>query len=232
MIKKYILTLQLIILGLIGFGQSTESVKMTEIKRDIGSIHVKVIQFKSLVESPDLPLCRAKILIFKNNIQIDSIVFNEIEAVGGQYGLLTYSGLIKNHIIVSKYGDYDGETIIINAKGEKFITIGGYSFVDNSSGFLFSILDSDLSGFSVFDLNNDKEIFKKVDIEDRPQRFYKTSNNGYLFQAINDETEKITLWEIKFNLDKIIQTDYDINKIKYGELLGLSNYDKISIDCE
>ena len=232
MIKKFVLTFQLIIIGLIVFGQSRESVKMTEIKRDVGNIQVKVIQFKSLIESPDVPICRAKILILKNNIQIDSIVFNEIEAVGGQYGLLAYSELIKNHIIISKYGDYDGETIIINAKGEKFITIGGYSFIDNTSGFLFSILDSDLSGFSVFDLNKDKEIFKKVDIEVRPQKFYKTPNNEYLFQAINDETEKMTLWEIKFDLDKIIPIDYDINKIKDGELLGLSNYDEINIDCK
>ena len=130
-------------------------------------------------------------MILKNNIQIDSIIFNEIEAVGGQYGLLAYSGLIKNHIIISKYGDYDGETIIINAKGEKFITMGGYSFIDNTSGLLFSILDSDLSGFSVFDLNKDKEIFKKVDIDDRPQKFYKTSNNEYLFQRLMIKPRKL-----------------------------------------
>jgi hypothetical protein len=229
------ITLQFLILtiffGLNSFGQSKD-LKETQLKKSIKDIDVFVTQSKSLIESPDIPFCSAKIDIFKNGIKIDSIIFSEIEAVGGNYGLLVNKDFIKNHIVISKFGDYEGKTIIINDKGQKFITIGGYVSIDSETGILFSIYDSDLSGLSVFDLNNDQEIFKIIDIEDRPQEFYKYPNSRFLFSTTNDETGIQSIWEIEVELDRIMQLDLTVNDVKGKELKKLTDYEKIEINCE
>jgi hypothetical protein len=203
-----------------------------EIKKSIKNIDVVITQFKSLNESLEIPFCRAKIEILKSGTKIDSINFSEIEAVGGNYGLIVYDNLVKDHIIISKFGDYDGQTIIVNKKGQKFITVGGYSYFDSTSGLLFSIYDSDLSGLTVFDLNDDKEIFKITDIEDRPQEFYKYPNNRFLFSAINDESEIKSIWEIEFELDRIMQLDLTTQDVRGKELKRLTDYDELDINCE
>jgi hypothetical protein len=221
--------------GINSFGQikSSKDYKETQIKKSINNIDVIITQYKSLIESPDIPYCRAEIDILKNGIKIDSVNFSEIEAVGGHYGLLIYNEKIKNHIVISKFGDYDGKTIIINEKGQKFITIGGCIYVDIKNGLLFSIYNSDLAGFSVFDLNKDKEIFKMIDIDDRPREFYRYSNNRFLYKATsNDETEVESIWEIEFEMDRIIQLDLTNNDINGKQLKKLSDCKENNVQCE
>jgi hypothetical protein len=216
------------------YGQTitTDTFKITKITKKVGDIQVNISQYKCLIQSPDIPYCKSYIEIIKNNKTINSLGFPSIEPVGGDYGFLVYSQLINNHLIISKYGDYDGRTIIINEKGKMFNTIGGYSFIDALNGLLFSIYDSDLSGLSVFDLESDVEIFKLVDIVERPSEFYKDANGRYYFQAINDETEKESIWEIMLNNKKIKKTEININILKDKKLKKLIDYHKINIACE
>jgi hypothetical protein len=229
---KISLTIFLLLLAVFSsFGQQKNSeTKETQIKQSLKNIDVIITQYKSLIESPNVPYCRARIEIFKSGKKIDSIEFSDIEPVGGHYGLLVYNEIIKDHIIISKFGDYDGQTIIINDKGEKFLIIGGCVSVDNA--LLFSIYNSDLAGFSVFDLNEDKEIFKMIDIDDRPREFYKYSNNRFLYKATNDETENESIWEIEFDMDRIMQLDLTVDDVKGTELKKLSDYKEININCE
>ena len=171
--KIFLFCILAISIGTNSFGQNkTSNFKEIQIEKSIKNIDVIITQYKSKIESPNIPYCKAEIEIFKNGIKIDSIYFSEIEPVGGHCGLLVYNEVQQNHIIISKFGDYDGQTIIINARGEKFNTIGGYVSIDYKSGLLFSIYDSDMAGFSVFDLNHDKEVFKMTDIDDRPLVFF------------------------------------------------------------
>ncbi len=208
---------------------NTDIYKINEIIKTIGKINVKVFQYKSKISSPNIPQCKAVIRIFDNNNLIDSIEFSNIDAVGGYYGLLIYPELINNHVVISKYGDYDGRTIIINDKGQKFITIGGYSFLDISEELLFSIYDSDLSGFSVFNFNTDKEIFKMVDMGDRPQKFYK-KNSKYYFLSVNDETGQKIIYEINLKKHKILKGNINVNNDYL--LKEMADYEKIKINCE
>jgi hypothetical protein len=132
--------------------------KITRTIRQIGSMKVIVSQNKSINHTD--PLCTANIRIFKSEKEIDSfeIPADQFDAVGDRYGLLIYEKLLKHHVIISKFGSYDGKTIIINSKGQKFITLGGFCYPDTKKGLLFSVFHSDLSGFSIFDLNTDKEL--------------------------------------------------------------------------
>jgi hypothetical protein len=212
--------------------QDSDSLIISEITKRLDDIRVDIIQYKFLKESPSTSYCKAKVLIYKNERLIDLIRYDYIDPVGSHYGLLAYDSLINNHIVISKYGDYSGETIIINKSGEKFFTIGGYSCFDNSSSLLFSILDSDLSGLSVFDLNTDSEIFKVVDIEDRPSEIFKTDKGQYYFSATNDESGAESIWAIDFDLERIMQIELTKDYFANGPIEMLSDYKEIIINCE
>ncbi len=231
--RKITLLILILFIGLCSYAQNEKSnFKETKTKKSISNIDVIITQYKALIESPEIPYCKAVIEILKNEIKIDSIDFEAIEPVGGDYGLLVYNEQIKKHIIISKFGDYDGESIIINEKGEVFKTIGGRIFADTENGLLFSIYDSDISGFSVFDLNNDKTIFEMTDIEDRPYEFYKFSNNRYIYKANNDESNSESIWEIEFDMDRIMQLDLTDEDLKGKKLNEMIDYKEININCE
>lgn len=204
--------------------------KITRTIKNIDGVKVIISQNKSLSHTD--PLCTANIRIFKNNKQIDSLIISDdqFDAVGDKYGLLVYEEMIKNHVIISKFGSYDGKTIIINSKGKKFITIGGICFLDKKNGLLFSIYHSDLSGFSVFDLNTDKELYSITLDPDRARKFYLLDNRYFVTTDQNDSNpEKI--WEIVLNTKKLIETNINI-KLQAEPLNALTDYKGINISCE
>ncbi len=55
-------------------------------------------------------------------LQIFHFPVDQFDAVGDRYGLFVYKKLMKNHVIISEFGSYEGKTIIINSKGQELIT--------------------------------------------------------------------------------------------------------------
>jgi hypothetical protein len=233
-VYKVYATMLILIFGISIFGQiaKTDTFKITEIKREIGDITVVITQYKTLIESSKTPYCKAFIKTIKQGKEISSLNFSSIEPVGDDYGFFVYSNLIKNHLLISKFGDYDGSTIIINSDGQIFSTIGGNISVDLEAGLVFSIYASDLTGFSVFDLVKDSVIIKMVDIEERPVEFYKSSNANYYFLAKDDETNDESVWEIEFDLERILNVDIDAKMLKDKNLKLLVDYKEVKINCE
>jgi hypothetical protein len=212
---------------------TSDTFKITKITKQIGDIKVNISQYKPLIVSPPYgPYCKAYIEIIKNDKIIDSLGFPDIEPVGGQYGLLVYSELVNDHLIISKYGSYYGLTIIINETGQMFTTIGGYGFIDTLSGLLFSSFASDLPGLSVFNLQSDTELLRLDDIKERPVIFYKGLNDRYFFRAINDYTRKESIWEIMLDKKKIEKADINIKTLQDQQLKQLIDYEKTWVDCE
>ena len=208
-----------------------KTTKVTTIERQINDVKIIVKQIKSLVESSNVPLCKAEIMVYKNNILLDSLKFDAIEALGGCYGFIVYSQLIDNHLIISKYGDYDGRTIVINENGRMVSIVGGNVYYDEESSLLFSIYDSDLSGFSIYDLKSDMLLLEMEDMSARPIGFYK-NNNSFYIQTIDDETEELAIWEVKLDLQRILKVDIELESIRDMILPGLTDYSKIEINCE
>lgn len=208
-----------------------KTTKVTTIERQINDVKIIVKQIKSLVESPNVPLCKAEILVSNSNKLLDSLKFDAIEALGGCYGFIVYSQLIDNHLIISKYGDYDGRTIVINENGRMVSIVGGNVYYDEESSLLFSIYDSDLSGFSIYDLKSDMLLLEMEDMSARPIGFYK-NNNSFYIQTIDDETEELAIWEVKLDLQRILKVDIELESIRDMILPGLTDYSKIEINCE
>lgn len=165
--------------------------------------------------------CHSSIYIIKNSKKVDSLKFREIEAVGGYYGFRN-AQKIENHFVVTKHGDYDGRTIIINQNGKIFNLIGGQPFLDKEQNYLFSIFDSDLSGFSIFDLTSDSLLLAIEHFEVRPKSFHKAFNNRHFITFYDDETYHESIWEFEPELERIMQVDLDSTQInKSNELTSL-----------
>lgn len=175
--------------------------------------------------------CNAKIIVSKNNKTTDSLIFENIEAVGGSYGL-TSPTIIDNHIILTKHGDYDGRTIVINENGKIFNIIGGENFIDKESELLFAIFDSDLSGFAVFDLKTDSLLMSMDEIEDRPRTMHKEYGNRYFMSCFNDETDQNIIWEFEFDLERIMQVDLDSNDINTSNKLDKIELKEANCICK
>jgi len=219
---------------LTSFGQSKSNIKddvnITKTTKKLDNIQVVISQFKSQVLTD--PTCRADIKILKDGLLIDSLVFSsdKFDAVGDRYGLLIYEELIKNHIVITKFGSYNGQTIIINNKGQKFITLGGFCALDTDNGLLFSIYHSDLSGFSVFDLNKDIELFSTTLPKDRPRDFYLKGNKYFVRTTLYDSTKE-KIFEIDFDNKKIIENDINV-KSTCDKIVQLIDYKEINVNCK
>lgn len=162
-------------------------------------------------------VCESKIFVMQGDQLLDSIIFSKIDPVGSIYGVYLYKELVLNHLLLTKYGDYDGSSIFINQDGKIFQTIGGYMFLDQSNGLVFSDYYSDISGFSIYDLNLDQEIAKFPDLEDEPIGFYKV-NGQYYVSLIDVQNQKIMIKSVDLSNKKLVPSDLQISDVKGEEL--------------
>ncbi len=103
----------------------TISVKNEKFK----ALLIKIYQLKS-DENPYIFSCRAYIRILKAGKVIDEISYNNIDPVGGNYGIsYEKNQTTENHFIASKFGDYQGEVIIVNKNGMIQNFKGGHYFL-------------------------------------------------------------------------------------------------------
>ncbi len=90
-------------------------------------------------------------------------------------------------------------------------------FIDQSNGLVFSDYYSDISGFSIFDLNLDQEIAKFPDLEDEPIGFYKV-NGQYYVSFIDVQNQKIMIKSVDLSNKKLVPSDLQISDVKGEEL--------------
>jgi len=234
-LKNAVIAILFLLPALTSLGQvesfEKDGFKTTRTIKNIADVKVIVSQTKSLNHTD--PLCSANIKIVKNNKPIDSLKISadQFDAVGDKYRLLVHEELMNNHVIISKFGSYDGKTIIINSKGQKFITIGGFCFLDKENGLLFSNYHSDLSGFSVFDLNTDKELYTITLEQNRAKEFYWFDNRYFVTTTNSNDSNPEKVWEIVLNTKKMIETNINV-KLQAKPLTQLTDCKGIQISCE
>lgn len=167
--------------------------------------------------------CNAGIKVFKNNAQINQLLFNNIEPVGDRAGLVFSSQPIKDLIIISKYGDYDGRIIIISEKGQIQNYRGGSYFVTSNGKFIVSPWHSDLSGITVYNAVNKKVVAEK-ESPVYTSDWYLFQNEYYTFKWENSAaTNEVYQLDLKnFELKKSAKTPQEI---KTGKLIALFNND-------
>lgn len=195
----------------------------------LGEIDVTLIQTKS--DGKEF-YCKSKLLISKGNETIDSLLFTP-EPVGGDYGI-SKPNRIEDHLVFTKHGDYDGRTIIINKQGQAFNIIGGENYFDPESKLLFTIYESDISGFAVFNMEADSVVFEMPEMDDWPLSFHKAYGERYFILSSNNVVgeNEWAIWEIEFDLNRTMRVDLDTSEINQMNVLKTWVVEDVNCECE
>lgn len=127
----------------------------------LGKVQIVINQVKTKNNSMTPFYCRSWMSIKKENKVVKHFYY-DIEPVGGCSGLfIPKEQPIKDLFIASKFGDYEGEIIIIDTFGKVTTELGGHFFISKDKRYLFSPYDSDLSGLTVYDLQQMKTLYTK-----------------------------------------------------------------------
>jgi hypothetical protein len=152
-------------------------------------------------------LCRSWLTIKKND-KILNQKFYDIESVGGCSGLYTPTKQpCKDYFIISKFGDYEGQTLLIDTTGKLTILTGGAFSISTDNNYIFATYDSDVSGITIYDLKSKKLVLsKEKDNEDRYNEFY-FQEGSYFVSFDSDETAKeVSVGIIDIKNKKVIVT--------------------------
>lgn len=136
-------------------------------------------------------LCRSWLIIKKND-KVLKQKYYDIEPVGGCSGLyISNTQPLKNLFIASKFGDYEGQTLLIDTTGKITELSGGSFSISQDGNYLFTIWDSDLSGITIYDLKNNKIILEKESAgEERFYEFYFQEGKYYI--SLDEESKSKT----------------------------------------
>lgn len=174
--------------------------------------------------------CRSWLAILKNN-KVITRKFYDIEAVGGCAGL--YKPTIqpcKNYFILSKFGDYAGQTLIVDTNGKLTILTGGAFSISTDKHYLFATYDSDVSGITIYDLKNKKIILSKESSgEERFNEFYFEDGTYFVSMEHNDTSKEMSVGKLDIKNKKITvvkkPNSFLKNKLKlkmYNEVQSLA----------
>jgi hypothetical protein len=129
------------------------------------------VNTKSSIESDFY--CRAWLHVYINDTITDSIYFDNMVSNKGCSGIYAETEQpLTDYLILVKYGDYDGRTIIVDGKGKIHNLEGGRYFITRDKRFLFSIYESDLSGLTVYDFKFNKIAFQNDTLKSKLTEWY------------------------------------------------------------
>ncbi|MDR2145903.1 MAG: hypothetical protein LBE91_05530 [Tannerella sp.] len=230
--KKIAIILSILVLITNSYGQTTDTARNTNVistQKEYFLGKMKVLLKQQQSNGIDF-YCKAKIIVTENEIIIDSICFSPYP-VGGDYGI-SNAVVLENHLIFTKHGDYDGRTIIINHAGKIFDIIGGENYIDTESNLLFSLYESDLNGFAIFDLKSDSILWtedKIPDIYEYPMSIHKIENKYFIIRE-NVVTGAKSIWEFDMEMKKIMESDFGKETINARNKLQILLKDDV-INC-
>lgn len=173
--------------------------------------------------------CAGTLYVWKDEKIIDSIIYEDFEPVGGDYGLRVHEELINGCLIITKHGDYDGETIFISPEGKIKRCIGGIPHYSKNKNWVISFYESDLGGFSIFDLRSFEEIFSVTDSENHEIALAENTNLLFLHMENSDDlVPKYFVFDAKTK--ELSKADYEDFK-KAKELKSIEDYMNYVVFC-
>lgn len=198
----------------------------------LGQVQIIIIMTHPKRNSSANFLCRSWLTIKKNN-KVLKQEYYDIEPVGGCSGLYKPTKqLCKNYFIFSKFGDYQGETLLIDTTGKLTILQGGSFSISKDSNFLFTIYDSDISGITVYDLKNKKEIFTKESEDEAEYQEFYFQDNKYYVSTFNEENSKeVAVGFIDLKNKKVSITKQKNTFLKKSNRLNIFNSIKSLEKC-
>lgn len=149
--------------------------------------------------------CRIWLTVKNSSEIIDKLFINDCEAVGGCSGIFASPNQqVKDYFILSKFGDYDGQIILIDISGKIKSYFGGQYYLSSDNKYLFSTYNSDLAGLTVYDLSQNKVLFTSDSIGTYLADFYSYDKN--YFAIVSDDVKR-------HNQTDIVTFDFKVNNL-------------------
>lgn len=117
---------------------------------------------------------------------MDSVVFPQIDAMGGDAGLSIPKRQFSDSLFaIVKLGDYDGRLILVRPNAQVIQFPGGAGYlITNDHRYLFSISQSDCQGIDIIRLTDLASIYKADCLPGQPDYWY-IHNHHYFFVSID-----------------------------------------------
>ena len=172
----------------------------------LGKVHIIITMTQPENSAVEKFLCRSWLTI-KNNNKIINQKYYDIEPVGGCSGLYTAATQpCKDYFIISKFGDYSGQTLIIDTTGKLTILPGGAFSVSSDNQYL----------------KNKKIIFNKEEAG-----YYGTYfQNGKYFLSVDDSTNSngVSAGYVDFNnKHRVVRIKKTKTKLRKADKLKIYN---------
>lgn len=168
--------------------------------------------------------CRIWLTVKKGDLVKDQLYFNDCEALGGCSGIyVSRDNQPENHFLLSKFGDYDGQIIIIDTKGKIRSFIGGSYYLSTDKKYLFSTYDSDLSGLTVFDFSKDKALFSSDDLKPYLGDFYQSGDSYFALVNSDVKSGKAKIAKFDFNTNLLVVSTVDKHYLSSAKPLKACN---------
>ena len=167
--------------------------------------------------------CRFWITVKKGEKIIDGRYYADCEALGGCSGIYADKLQPKDYFILTKFGDYNGELLLIDKTGKIQKYLGGIYYISDDGKYLFSHYDSDLSGITVFDLSNNKLLYTSDALKEYLSGIY--TKDGKIFsvspQAIKTPTKSV-IYTFDFKTGKFVRSSVKDKYVKEAKQLSAS----------
>lgn len=159
--------------------------------------------------------CRIWLKVKSGQTVLDKLYYNDSPALGGCSGIFVSKQLRNDYFILSKFGDYSGQIIIIDTTGKIKTFPGGSYYFSNDTNFLFSTYDSDISGLTIFDFAKNNSIYtSKIENGYLEKLYY--YNKKYFFTITKEGTDTPVVDMLIFDpaSAKLNRTNIDTSLIK------------------
>lgn len=126
---------------------------------NFGKLTIRVANIKAREHQTVSFWCRASIAITRNSDTVFSRYYSDIHAVGGCSGIYMEPTIRGGYLFVSKFGDYNGRTVIIDSIGKTLDIHGGITYYNPLVDWIVAEHNSDIGGLSVYNTKTGKLVF-------------------------------------------------------------------------
>lgn len=142
--------------------------------------------------------CRFWITVKKGTKITDGQYYANCESFEGCSGIYVDKLQPKDYFILTKFGDYNGELLIIDKTGKIQKYFGGIYSISDDGKYLFAHYDSDVSGITVFDLSRNKVLFTSNTLKEYLSGIY--TKDGKIF-SVSPQAMKTPIKSVIYTFD-------------------------------
>lgn len=237
--KRYNLSLFFLFLFLVFIGtglssvQAQTSIYSTKSCTTVVAVDALTIEVRNHKDVRNFAnyVCNAEFELFNNGQSLGGVAYQNI-VQEGTYGLYLHDQLVPNFVFLTKYGNEENRTIIVNKKGGWEVLNGNLVFIDTLQQLLFVISQDSKNEITVYNLQNEGKVeIVYSDLELIPQWLSKDKKGSYWVSFLDPKTKLVSYYIIDYKNKYLIKSKVKRKKY-YKSLIHLPYPEMPNFRCE